>query len=81
MNVVPLSKYKSRPTVRLLEALLEQARKGQIIGLAVCYRLDNGMEDDAISGFYSENKSAGAAAALRLSVAMATARGEYDLSP
>lgn len=81
MNVVRIDRFRTRDTVEVLEALLNKARRGEVVGLAVCYRGRKGPERSVITGSYATNTDAGAAAALRLSVKLANAMSEYDLSP
>jgi hypothetical protein len=81
MNVVPMSRYRSRGTVQVLEALVAKARRGEVVGVALCFRTEHGFEDSAITGSYAESTDLAAAAAMRLSMRLATANGEYDRPP
>lgn len=81
MNVVSLERYRNQRTVEVLEALLAKALRGEVVGLALCYRTSKGAEDSAITGFYLGNTDAAASSALRLSMKLADARGEYLLTP
>jgi hypothetical protein len=79
MNVVRMDLYRCRETVALLEALLEKARAGAVVGVALCYVTPSGFEDALIAGRYSAD--GGAAAALRLSMRLAGSQGEYSSPP
>jgi hypothetical protein len=81
MNVVRLSQYKARQTVRLLEALAAQAEAGQITGIALCFKRADGSEEFVSSDFYATSPDSAAAATLRLSMRLAGSHGEYDASP
>jgi hypothetical protein len=78
MKVVPFGRYKNRQMVEVLQALAAKATAGEIIGLAVCFKNAAGVEDAIITGQFADNADMGAAAALRLSVRLARAWGEYD---
>jgi hypothetical protein len=77
MKVVSLCRYKNRDTVEVLEALVAKARAGEITGIALCYRTSQGAEDALITGRYAASTDLAAAAALRMSMKLANARGEY----
>lgn len=81
MKVVPMARYRARPVVDILEALVAKARKGEVTGVALCYRTPDGFEDSVIAGSYAESTDMAAAAAMRLSMRLASARGEYSRSP
>lgn len=82
MNVVvQMSRYRDRKTLEVLEALAEKARAGDITGLALCFKKSDGVEDSVFTGAYATSTDAAAAATLRLSMKLASARGEYDYSP
>jgi len=81
MKVVPLSRYRNRETAEVLEALASRARDGEIVGVAMCFKRLDGTEDSVMTGSYATSPDLAAAATLRLSVKLANARGEYDLSP
>ena len=81
MKVIPLHRHRAKNTIAVLEALAEKARDGKIVGLALCFRSSDGFEDSIFTGDYAANPDAAAAATLRLSMKLATIRGEYDLSP
>lgn len=81
MNVVSLARFASRDSIAVLEALLEKAARGEIIGLAVCFEDRQGREECALTGSFSRTPDRAAAAALRLSMKVAGVRGEYDRFP
>jgi hypothetical protein len=81
MNVVRLDQFRNRDTIEVLEALLRKAQLGQLRGIALCYRERDGSEEAVITGSYAASTDAAAAAALRLSMKLAGAKGEYQLSP
>jgi hypothetical protein len=78
MNVVAISKYKTRETQELLQALAQKAARGEITGIALCFRNEDGSEEFVSSDFYAASTDVAAAATLRLSMKLANSRGEYD---
>lgn len=81
MNVVKLDRYRSHETIAMLEALTVQAKAGAITGVAVSFRRPNGAEEALITGSYADNLDTAAASTMRLSMKLASRRGEYDVSP
>lgn len=81
MNVVPLARYAVRDTVAVLTALLAKAERGEIVGLALCFKDKHGREDCALTGHFARNPDRAAAAALRLSVRVANSKGDYESPP
>lgn len=81
MNVVSLARFASRDSVAVLEALLEKALQGELTGLAVCFEDRKGREDCALTGCFARRPDRAAAAALRLSMRVASNKGEYDHFP
>ena len=67
MVVLTLVKDDNKETVRALEYLAEQARKGLIVGVAVCFRDRSGNEEAAFTGAYKAHPDKAISAAMRLS--------------
>jgi hypothetical protein len=76
MNVVRMSDWVDRETVILLARLLEAARKGEIKGLAVCYRADDGGETAELTGHYRRCLKDGISASMSLSWTMTQLQAE-----
>jgi hypothetical protein len=71
MAVVQLVKFTNKDTVAVLRYLLDQALRGEVVGIAVCYRMRDGEEDSLFSGLYKARPNEGAGAAMRLSLELA----------
>lgn len=67
MTVLQLVQRSTAETVQALEYLAEQARRGNIIGVAICYRSANGCEEAAFTGPYKAHPEKAVNAAMRLS--------------
>jgi hypothetical protein len=65
--VVHIVEYSNRDTVSLLKCLLDDALRGEIAGLALCFKDRDGQERAAFSGTYRGRPSEAASAAMRLS--------------
>jgi hypothetical protein len=74
MTVVQIVEYTARDTVAVLKSLLSRALRGEIRGLAVCYRTDKGEEESAFTGNYKHHPEDGLAATMRLSWRLTQAR-------
>lgn len=66
-TVVRMDSWVDRKTVTFLAALLELAERGEISGVALCYRSNNGGEHAEITGHYKRVPKDGLASAMRLS--------------
>ena len=64
--VLKLVTAKNDETVASLEYLLNEARRGQVVGIAACFLIAGGQEDALIAGAYSRPADA-VNAAMRLS--------------
>lgn len=80
-KIFKLIRSDNSETVKKLAELLERAKRGEIVGIAACYHTLGGGEKAAFTGMYRANPYKAAAAAMRLSVAVASANGEYDHYP
>lgn len=67
MKVVFIRRWVSRDTVALLLGLLEMAERGDINGLAVCFRKSDGAEYAEMTGHYDRCPKDGVNAAMKLS--------------
>lgn len=52
MAVLELVKYTCRDTIAVLKVLLSMAIKGELRGLALCYRTQDGEESTIFTGLY-----------------------------
>lgn len=78
MRVIELAKYSSRDTVATLKVLLDMALKGELRGLAVCYRDKDQEEHSVFTGLYKVEPKKAVDASLRLSVSLMRANGELE---
>lgn len=67
MTVLKLVRPDLKDTIGILRCLLERAERGEIVGLAICYRTKDRMEHAAFSGIYRSKPGAAVNAAMRLS--------------
>jgi hypothetical protein len=73
--VLELVKYTNKDTVAVLRVLLSKAVKGEIRGVAICYRDSEGLEEALFTGAFKQ-PGAAAGASLRMSMALMQANGE-----
>lgn len=66
-SVVQLVEYKSRETAQVLQALTDMARRGELVGVALCYRTKDHEEHSAFTGAYKVHPGKAVNAAMRLS--------------
>jgi hypothetical protein len=78
MTVLQLVKYSARDTIEALRVLLAMALRGELRGLALCYRRADGTEESVFTGAYKSNPASAINASLRLSVTLMQANGEMD---
>lgn len=78
MAVLELVKYNARETINVLRALLAMAIRGELRGLAICYRRPDGSEESLYTGAYKANPSLASSASLRMSLAIMRANGEIE---
>lgn len=78
MTVLQLVKYSARDTIEALRVLLAMALRGELRGLALCYRKADGTEESVFTGAYKANPASAINASLRLSVSLMQANGEMD---
>jgi hypothetical protein len=79
--VIELVKYRCRDTLTALRVLLSMAMKGEIRGLALCYRTEDGAEHTVFTGAYEVNQGNAVNAAMRLSVALTMAQDSVSGPP
>lgn len=65
--VLRLVPHPIRETISILTALLERARRGEVIGIAISFRDKHGHEHSVFTGPYNDPGVA-AAAAMRMSM-------------
>jgi hypothetical protein len=70
MAVLKLVDTTNKDTIAVLRCLLDQAIKGEVIGVALCYRTADRNEHAAFSGIYKARPGAAVNAAMRLSWAL-----------
>lgn len=68
MAVFELVKYTCRDTVAVLKVLLSMAIKGELRGLALCYRMQDGREETVFTGLYKAHPASAENAAKRLNL-------------
>lgn len=78
MAVFKLLEYKCKDTVSILKMLLALALSGNLRGLMICYRTDDGQEQTVFTGAYKAHPSKAVGAALRTSMSAMRAGGELD---
>lgn len=78
MKVLRLVEYVCKDTVSILKVLLSMAIKGQLRGLIVLYRTEDGQEETVYTGAYKANSRLGASSALGLSMDLMRVNGELD---
>lgn len=64
--LLKLVEYKSQETWQVLEALAEMAKRGEVVGVAVCYRTKDREENAAFTGVYKASPAKAVNAAMRL---------------
>ena len=67
MKVLKLVRPDNKETIEALQYLAEQARKGVLVGVAICYCTVNGDESAAFTGKYKAHPEKALGAAMRLS--------------
>jgi hypothetical protein len=67
MAVLHLVKTNNTETIEALLYLVEQARIGNVVGIAVCFRDRSGNEEAAFTGAYKAHPDKAISAAMRLS--------------
>ncbi len=67
MAVFSLVQNSNTETIRALEYLTDQARRGLITGIAVCFRDPSGHEEAAFTGIYKAHPERALNAAMRMS--------------
>lgn len=69
-TVLRLVEFSNRETIRILRALLARAVKGDVIGVAVCFKSRPGVEHCVFTGPYKANPAEAVNAAARMSLEM-----------
>lgn len=78
VNVIKLAQYTARDTIDLLRTLLAMAIRGELRGVALCYRRADGTEDSVFTGLYKSNPASAMNASMKMSIAMMQANGELE---
>ena len=68
--VLRLAEFSNQETIRILRALLTKALRGEVIGVAVCFKARPGVEHCVYSGPYKANPAEAVNAAARMSLEM-----------
>lgn len=76
--VLKIVEYLSKDTIATLRVLLSMALKGQLRGLAIYYRTEDGSEETVFTGIYKAHAADAATAGMRLSVSLLRASGELE---
>jgi hypothetical protein len=66
VNVLRLVEFSNRKTIDILGGLEEMAVAGDVVGVAVCYKMRDGSENVVFTGPY-KRPDAAAGAAMRIS--------------
>lgn len=67
MTVIQLARYRSRETAQVLQCLADMAKRGELVGVALCYRTREQEEHLAYTGAYKANPAKAVNAAMRMS--------------
>lgn len=78
MTVTNISANRSRETVAVLEHLLQRARSGEIVGLALCARPERGPEEIVFAGLYRSSPEKAVNASMRMSWRLTQLQDELD---
>lgn len=78
MAVLKIVEYLSKDTIATLRVLLSMALKGELRGLAICYRTDKGVEETVFTGIYKAHPADAATAGMRLSMSLMQVNGELE---
>lgn len=78
--VLRMVQHSAKETVEALGALLARASRGEIRGIALCFRLASGREKTVFTGCY-KSTSAAASAAMRISWQMTLADESAFMPP
>jgi hypothetical protein len=76
LKVLRLVEYVCKDTTAILKVLLGMALRGQLRGLIVLYRTDDGREETVYTGAYRANSRQAASATLSASMELLRANGE-----
>lgn len=71
----------NRETFDILDALRDEAAKGEVNGIALCFKSPNGMEHCVVTGTYEDNPAAAVNAAMRMCWQMLQIQGVTDELP
>lgn len=77
MAVLELVKYTCRDTLAVLKVLTKMAINGELRGLALCYRTQDGEESTIFTGLYKAQPANAVSAAMRLSWPMTRAHDNF----
>ena len=69
-TVLRLAEYSNRETLTILRALTARALRGEVIGVALCFRSRPGVEHCVFTGPYKAHPSQAVNAAARMSLEM-----------
>lgn len=67
MSVIKINEYKSRETAQALQCLADMAKRGEVIGVALCYLTSDHQDNCAFTGAYKNQPAMAVNAAMRLS--------------
>jgi len=78
MAVLHIVRYTARETIEILRTLLAMAIRGELRGIALCYRTADGAEASLFTGAYKANPGLAHKASMKLSLTLMQANGELD---
>jgi hypothetical protein len=67
LKLINLAEFANKETISILKSLLARAIKGEIVGIALCFRTKQGDENVVFSGTYKTHPAEAVNAAMRLS--------------
>lgn len=79
MSVTRITEFRSRETVAVLEHLLERAKRGELIGIAMCALPTHGPEEITFTDLYRRNPAAASNACMRVSWRLTQMQDELDM--
>ena len=81
MSVIQLVRYPGRDTIAVLRVLLAKALRGELRGVVLCYRTDDGAEEAVFTGVYKARPEYAMSAAMHLSMDMNRDRDRVNGPP
>lgn len=77
-KLIKLAEYANRETISILKSLLARAMRGEVIGIALCFKTKAGEDLVVFSGAYKSRPADAANAAMRLGWKFTQAQDDLD---